>query len=42
MEIRRYIDFLSKVKENSLKAYENQSYQLETLVENLSSKQGYK
>ncbi|WP_346868751.1 amino acid adenylation domain-containing protein [Clostridium sp. UBA5119] len=32
---KKYIDFLFEVKENSLKAYENQSYQLETLVEKL-------
>uniref|UniRef100_UPI0032163CAE amino acid adenylation domain-containing protein n=1 Tax=Clostridium sp. TaxID=1506 RepID=UPI0032163CAE len=32
---KKYIDFLKEVKENSLKAYENQSYQLEALVENL-------
>ncbi|WP_291571169.1 non-ribosomal peptide synthetase [Clostridium sp. UBA4548] len=32
---KKYIDFLKEVKENSLKAYENQSYQLETLVEKL-------
>ncbi|SFB46080.1 non-ribosomal peptide synthetase, partial [Clostridium frigidicarnis] len=33
---KKYIDFLNEVKENSLKAYENQSYQLEALVEKLS------
>ncbi|WP_291583726.1 non-ribosomal peptide synthetase, partial [Clostridium sp. UBA6640] len=33
---KKYIDFLKEVKENSLKAYENQSYQLEILVENLN------
>jgi len=32
---KKYIDFLKEVKENSLKAYENQSYQLEGLVEKL-------
>ncbi|MHB9940925.1 hypothetical protein CF065_04670 [Clostridium sporogenes] len=32
---KKYIDFLEEVKENSLKAYENQSYQLEALVEKL-------
>ncbi|WP_207750723.1 non-ribosomal peptide synthetase [Anaeromonas gelatinilytica] len=32
---KKYIDFLKEVKENSLKAYENQSYQFETLVEKL-------
>ncbi|MBN3360519.1 non-ribosomal peptide synthetase, partial [Clostridium botulinum] len=32
---KKYIDFLKEVKENSLKAYENQSYQLEALVEKL-------
>jgi len=32
---KKYIDFLNEVKENSLKAYENQSYQLEALVEKL-------
>ncbi len=31
-----YIDFLKEVKENSIKAYENQSYQLEALVEKLN------
>ncbi|MCR3759887.1 amino acid adenylation domain-containing protein, partial [Clostridium felsineum] len=35
-ENKRYIDFLNEVKENSLKAYENQSYQLETLIEKLN------
>ncbi|MBN1040279.1 non-ribosomal peptide synthetase [Clostridium botulinum] len=34
-EEKRYIDFLNEVKENSLKAYDNQSYQLETLIEKL-------
>ncbi|MDA2157988.1 MULTISPECIES: amino acid adenylation domain-containing protein [Bacillus cereus group] len=33
---KKYIDFLKEVKENSLKAYENQSYQFETLVEKLN------
>ncbi|WP_443659035.1 non-ribosomal peptide synthase/polyketide synthase [Clostridium algidicarnis] len=32
---KKYIDFLNEVKENSLKAYDNQSYQLETLIEKL-------
>ncbi len=32
---KKYIEFLKEVRENSLKAYENQSYQLETLVEKL-------
>lgn len=32
---KKYIDFLREVKENCLKAYENQSYQLETLIEKL-------
>ncbi|MCJ8174436.1 amino acid adenylation domain-containing protein [Clostridium botulinum] len=32
---KKYIDFLKEVKENSLKAYENQSYQIEALVEKL-------
>ncbi|WP_434301843.1 non-ribosomal peptide synthetase, partial [Clostridium botulinum] len=32
---KKYIDFLKEVKENSLEAYENQSYQLEALVEKL-------
>ncbi len=32
---KKYIDFLKEVEENSLKAYENQSYQLEALVEKL-------
>ncbi|MCS4475418.1 condensation domain-containing protein [Clostridium botulinum] len=32
---KKYIDFLNEVKENSLEAYENQSYQLEALVEKL-------
>jgi acyl carrier protein len=35
---KKYIDFLKEVKENSLKAYENQSYQLEALVEKLKLK----
>ncbi|GKX65197.1 non-ribosomal peptide synthase/polyketide synthase [Inconstantimicrobium mannanitabidum] len=34
-EDKKYIDFLREVKENSIKAYENQNYQLETLVEKL-------
>ncbi|MCC5439464.1 non-ribosomal peptide synthetase, partial [Clostridium botulinum] len=33
---KKYIDFLKEVKENSLEAYENQSYQLEALVEKLN------
>ena len=33
---KSYIDFLNEVKDNSLAAYENESYQLETLVEKLS------
>ena len=33
---KKYIDFLREVKENSLKAYENESYQFETLVEKLN------
>ncbi len=32
---KKYLEFLNDVKENSLKAYENQSYQFETLVEKL-------
>ncbi|MCM3738303.1 amino acid adenylation domain-containing protein [Bacillus cytotoxicus] len=32
---RKYIDFLKEVKENSIKAYENQSYQFESLIEKL-------
>ncbi|MCS4459771.1 non-ribosomal peptide synthetase, partial [Clostridium botulinum] len=32
---KKYIDFLNEVKENSLEAYENQSYQLEALIEEL-------
>ncbi|MBW9155187.1 non-ribosomal peptide synthase/polyketide synthase [Clostridium tagluense] len=32
---KKYIDFLKEVKENCLKAYENQSYQFETLVDKL-------
>ncbi|MCJ8174458.1 non-ribosomal peptide synthetase, partial [Clostridium botulinum] len=32
---KKYVDFLKEVKENSLKAYENQSYQFEALVEKL-------
>ncbi|NFK48857.1 non-ribosomal peptide synthetase, partial [Clostridium botulinum] len=32
---KKYIGFLKEVKENSLEAYENQSYQLEALVEKL-------
>ncbi|WBW96389.1 non-ribosomal peptide synthetase [Oceanirhabdus sp. W0125-5] len=32
---KNYLEFLKEVKENSLKAYENQSYQLESLIENL-------
>nr|WP_278046118.1 non-ribosomal peptide synthetase [Clostridium beijerinckii] len=35
---KKYIDFLKEVKENSLKAYENQSYQLETLIDKLEVK----
>lgn len=33
---KKYIDFLNEVKDNSLKAYENQSYQFETLIEKLN------
>ena len=33
---KKYIDFLNEVKENSLLAYENQSYQLESLIEKLN------
>ncbi|WBW95743.1 non-ribosomal peptide synthetase [Oceanirhabdus sp. W0125-5] len=33
---KTYIDFLKEVKENSLKAYENQSYQFEELIEKLN------
>ncbi|NFC39301.1 amino acid adenylation domain-containing protein, partial [Clostridium botulinum] len=32
---KKYVDFLKDVKENSIKAYENQSYQIEYLVEKL-------
>ncbi|MCW1242733.1 amino acid adenylation domain-containing protein, partial [Bacillus pretiosus] len=32
---KKYIDFLNEVKENSIKAYENQSYQFESLIEKL-------
>ena len=32
---KRFIDFLREVKENSLKAYENQDYQFEELVDKL-------
>ncbi|RIU88105.1 condensation domain-containing protein, partial [Oceanobacillus picturae] len=32
---KTYLEFLKEVKENSLKAYENQSYQFETLVDKL-------
>ncbi|MGM1050693.1 MAG: amino acid adenylation domain-containing protein, partial [Bacillota bacterium] len=35
---KNYIDFLKEVKENSLKAYENQSYQFDLLVEKLDVK----
>ncbi|NRT44807.1 amino acid adenylation domain-containing protein/non-ribosomal peptide synthase protein (TIGR01720 family) [Clostridium beijerinckii] len=35
---KKYIDFLKEVKEDSLKAYENQSYQLETLIDKLEVK----
>ncbi|WP_434295948.1 condensation domain-containing protein, partial [Clostridium botulinum] len=35
---KKYIDFLNEVKENSLRAYENQSYQFETLIEKLNLK----
>jgi len=35
---KKYIDFLKEVKENSLKAYENQSYQFESLVEKLDTR----
>ena len=34
----KYLDFLKEVRENSLKAYKNQSYQFETLVEKLDIK----
>ncbi|MGG0120491.1 amino acid adenylation domain-containing protein [Bacillus paranthracis] len=37
---KKYTDFLKEVKENALKAYENQSYQLETLVEKLGVRRG--
>ncbi|SFB48333.1 condensation domain-containing protein, partial [Clostridium frigidicarnis] len=33
---KTYIDFLKEVKENSLKAYDNQDYQIETLVQKLN------
>ncbi|MHB8063937.1 MAG: acyl carrier protein, partial [Ruminiclostridium sp.] len=33
---KKYIDFLNEVKDNSIKAYENQSYQFETLIEDLN------
>ena len=33
---KKYLDFLKEVRENSLKAYENQSYQLEVLVDKLN------
>lgn len=33
---KKYIDFLMEVKENCLKAYENQNYQFETLVDKLN------
>jgi len=33
---KRYIEFLKEVKENALKAYENQSYQFESLVDKLN------
>ncbi|MCK4259319.1 MAG: amino acid adenylation domain-containing protein [Halanaerobiales bacterium] len=32
---KEYVSFLQEVKDNSLKAYENQSYQLEALIEKL-------
>ena len=32
---KKYIDFLKEVRENSLQSYENQIYQLETLIEKL-------
>ncbi|MFC3926221.1 condensation domain-containing protein, partial [Clostridium punense] len=35
---KKYIDFLREVKDNSIKAYENQSYQFETLIEKLKLK----
>ncbi|NFS09656.1 non-ribosomal peptide synthetase, partial [Clostridium botulinum] len=35
---KKYIDFLNEVKENSLRAYENQSYQFEALIEKLNLK----
>ncbi|HEX3046203.1 MAG TPA: amino acid adenylation domain-containing protein [Bacillota bacterium] len=33
---KRFVDFLGEVKENSLKAFENQDYQFEDLVEKLA------
>ncbi|WP_291584140.1 condensation domain-containing protein, partial [Clostridium sp. UBA6640] len=36
--VKKYIDFLNEVKENSIKSYENQSYQIEQLVEKLNIK----
>ncbi|URZ00318.1 non-ribosomal peptide synthetase [Clostridium felsineum] len=33
---KKYVDFLSEVKENALKAYENQEYQFEDLVDKLN------
>ncbi|WBW99496.1 non-ribosomal peptide synthetase [Oceanirhabdus sp. W0125-5] len=33
---KKFVDFLTEVKENSLKAYENQDYQFEDLVEQLN------
>ncbi|MDQ0191714.1 non-ribosomal peptide synthetase/type I polyketide synthase [Paenibacillus wynnii] len=35
---KRFIDFLNEVKENSLKAFENQNYQFDELVEQLNLK----
>ncbi|WP_346940202.1 amino acid adenylation domain-containing protein [uncultured Clostridium sp.] len=35
---KQYLDFLEEVKENSLNAYDNQSYQFEELVEKLNIK----
>ncbi|GMQ55845.1 hypothetical protein AN1V17_02370 [Vallitalea sediminicola] len=35
-EDKKYLDFLNEVKENSLKAYHNQSYQLDILIERLN------
>uniref|UniRef100_UPI003217C419 condensation domain-containing protein n=1 Tax=Clostridium sp. TaxID=1506 RepID=UPI003217C419 len=35
---KKYLDFLKEVKENSLNAYENQSYQLDSLIEKINIK----